>query len=258
MEKRKRRKATDHHGGFYWNEQIHRRFTVHGCVYFCYAIDQVWPASVSSSRLDVCTASRIRLRGAQLANACVCLCKCACFRACVNLCMLSRLPAEVTSRNRDTAGHLAWLDCNRRCICTYVHPRLYGGWHATGVCRARQLIKPGPPRLNVTVLRSDHSLPPWYLPGLLAVPWTIYTGPAVTLGLANYFAQWGRCAATNVISSLPLPILPTLPLSDILSSESFYVLLQSMHRTVTTNYSYSCTLLLKKQTKITLRIFRQR
>ena len=172
--------------------------------------------------------------------------------------MLSRLPAEVTSRNRDTAGHLAWLDCNRRCICTYVHPRLYGGWHATGVCRARQLIKPGPPRLNVTVLRSDHSLPPWYLPGLLAVPWTIYTGPAVTLGLANYFAQWGRCAATNVISSLPLPILPTLPLSDILSSESFYVLLQSMHRTVTTNYSYSCTLLLKKQTKITLRIFRQR
>lgn len=28
--------------------------------------------------------------------------------------------------NRDT-GHLAWRDCNRRCICTYVRRGLYRG-----------------------------------------------------------------------------------------------------------------------------------
>lgn len=49
-----------------------------------------------------------------------------------------------------TPGHLARLDCNRRCICTYVRPWLYGGWHATGVCRARQLIKPTSKRCRPT------------------------------------------------------------------------------------------------------------
>ena len=71
-----------------------------------------------------------------------------------------------------TPGHLARLDCNRRCICTYVRPWLYGGWHATGVCRARQLIKPTSKRCRPTApYPALTSLSP-----LLAVPWTIYTG----------------------------------------------------------------------------------
>lgn len=94
-------------------------------------------------RLDVCTASGTRLRARPDA-----------VRGRVRLPMQMRVfpgmcefmhavaPAgrSYVQENRDT-GHLAWLDCNRRCIYTYVHRGLYKGWHATGVCRARQLIK---------------------------------------------------------------------------------------------------------------------
>lgn len=106
------------------------------------------------------------------ADACVCVCKCACFRACVNLCMLSVVGRQKL-RPRNGGGDTrpaTWPDCNRRCICTYVRPWLYGGWHATGVCRARQLIKPTSKRCLTPPL--------WYLSPLLALLWTIYTGSA--------------------------------------------------------------------------------
>lgn len=95
-------------------------------VYFGHAIDQVWPASVSSSRLDVCTASRIRLRGAVRGRVRLRMQ----MRVFPGMCEFMHTVAAAGRsyvQEQGHTGHLARLDCNRRCICTYVHPRLYGG-----------------------------------------------------------------------------------------------------------------------------------
>lgn len=138
--------------------------------------------SVSSSRLNVCTASRIRLRRAARGRVRLRMQ----MRAFPGMCEFMHAVRWSAGRSYvpgtggeggergggHTPGHLARLDCNRRCICTYVRPWLYGGWHATGVCRARQLIKPTSKRCRPTApYPALTSLSP-----LLAVPWTIYTG----------------------------------------------------------------------------------